>query len=191
VHQRGAAVTVRVLLDVDGVLADSSEAFLYGLYYTSGIQATHADLTDWDFKVALGITPEQERLAWDYVAQDLDAIPEFPRAVEAVNRIARVHQVVFVTAPQLDIPGWVPTREAWLGERFGAMPVIHTHHKHLIPGDWFIDDRLSNVRHWAAANPRGRAILWAAPYNEKPASAPWITRTADWDWVEALLGVTP
>jgi 5'(3')-deoxyribonucleotidase len=180
---------MRVLLDVDGVIADSSGAFLQGLYYTSGIAATPGDLTDWDFQVALGITPEQERLAWDYVAQDLAAIPDLPRAVEAVNRIAAVHQVVFVTAPQLDIPGWVPAREAWLGKRFGAMPVIHTHHKQLIPGDWFIDDRLTNVRHWAAANLGGHAILWAAPYNRAPSSAPWITRTADWEWVEALLGV--
>lgn len=176
----------RILIDVDGVLADSTSQVLNAIHALTGLAFLPEHVTDWSYAEALGLTEEDERQAWELVGEDLD-FPLYPGAVEAVADLALIADVVFVTSPHPAIPGWVNARDAWLDKHFGDVPVVHTNHKYLIPGRVLIDDKLSNVTEWAGANPEGVGILWGQPWNAGVGPLLRnVCRTSDWNVVRNL-----
>lgn len=177
---------MRVLCDVDGVLADYTGRYLECLRLATGKCFSPAEITQWNYTDALGLTPEDEKATDEIFKRNLD-LDEFPGAVEAVREIARWHQVIFVTSPSYHIPEWTYRRQAWLEQRFSGLPVIHTKHKEFIPGDVLIDDRPSNLRDWISAQQKGWGILWAQPYNAKDYLGFRYYREDSWNGVRKFL----
>jgi 5'(3')-deoxyribonucleotidase len=178
---------VKVICDVDNVLADYSSRYLGCLYAATGRRYTHRDLTDFSFRKALALSEEEDRKTVALVRKNLD-FAELPFAVEAVRKMAKVHQVIFVTTPHALIPEWTWHRDQWLAKRFPKAQVIHTRHKHLVHGGAIIDDREENVIDWLDAHPLGLGVLWAQPHNS-PIRSKRSVRTDDWSLVHRLLGV--
>lgn len=151
---------MRILLDVDGVLANPGPAaarFL-GNYY---------DPAAWDFGCANA--PENLRAAWweHFGSPGFCAnLPPYPRAYEFVQDLSRLGVVHIVTSPFSSCT-WHAERARWLYEHMaiGLEEITFTHRKDIIRGDVLIDDKLSNVREWQKANPEGLGILFAQPYN--------------------------
>lgn len=156
---------MRVLLDVDGVVASWTDAVAEVVTRHGG----QLDLTKW-FR--------NNDLAPDIrgkVLREINA-PDFcfnfdPMlgAVEAVKELrAAGCEVHFVTA-LWDSPTWVYDRNRWL-RKHGLIKttsgVTYTKDKHVVKGDLFVDDKISNVDEWRTAWPLSTGIVWAQPWNE-------------------------
>jgi 5'(3')-deoxyribonucleotidase len=71
---------------------------------------------------------------------------------------------VFVTA----VPANYEVRVSWLLSNFSwctISNIVFAHNKALISGDYFIDDKLSNIYSWAADN-GGHVLCFTQPHNE-------------------------
>jgi len=156
----------RVILDVDGVLADfvGHTLSLLGELAPPGGRGA---FTSWDMVSVM--SPEaRARCAYGWRAPGWCAtMPTFPAAQNAVDRLGLRAEVVYATAPMVDAPHWMYERSIWLERVFAADPrsVVFTHDKAHVWGDVFVDDKPENVDGWAAAHPSGHAVLWDAPYN--------------------------
>lgn len=181
----------RVILDVDGVLADfigHTLALLGDLAPPGGREA----YTSWDMVSVM--SPEAKAVcAHGWRKQGWCVrMPVLPDAQNAVDRLSLRADVVYVTAPMVAAPHWMYERSLWLERQFAADPrsVVFAHDKAHVWGDVFVDDKAENVNEWSAAHPNGVALLWDAPYNQS-----WIRinrnsrRVTSWSAVfDALQG---
>ncbi len=160
----------RALVDVDGVLSNFRKHVLDTV--PGGTQMTVDDVTDYDVFSMLGDPGEE-------MQKTLLRDPEWWRAIP-VNSLAnagivelrtRVDELFFVTSPWWNCPGWEHARRAWLSDWFDAKnrEVIPTSSKHIVNGQWFLDDRPEHVKAWieeqVKLRPIVRAYLYDAPYN--------------------------
>lgn len=181
----------RILLDVDGVLADLLTPCLAIASEIVGRELTAADLPDWHFE---SILPDKRAVAelWTRIGAYgvCRTLAPYPGAVEGVRALAEVAHVYAVTAPLSANPQWTSEREAWLAQHF-AIPrnmVVHTAAKYLIGGAILVDDKPAHVEEWAREHERGTPVLWEHPYTARhtfPHDVRYrVVRTRDW---EALL----
>ena len=184
----------RVLIDVDGVIANFQKRFVEVAAQILGREFDEASsMTQWDVEKALGLSDEEKDAVYEVVNAPgfCMNLPEIPGAVDGIKRLMKYADVYFLTSPNKKSPTWVFERGAWLVERFGkelGEKVINTHHKYTIYGDIFIDDKPSHVEEWQAQignlNPNAQGLLWAWPFNEGSE----VPRVADWQDVLVLVG---
>jgi 5'(3')-deoxyribonucleotidase len=162
----------RVLLDVDGVIANFGKLYLSIVWRRLGLAFSESQITKWDVGDAIGLTDAQR----EEVHKDLYApgaalqIEPYPGAIQGVKNLAKLADVFFVTSPLLENPSWVPDRKQWLLKYFGeelAQNQISTEKKYPIYGDVFVDDKPRHIEEWKAEWPYGTAILWSMPYNQE------------------------
>lgn len=159
-----------VLLDVDGVVADFDAHYVKIARLTLGRQNIYVNFSGDAFSATerYGVNEEEaRRVKRALMARSaVDMLP-MPNAVEAVKRIDKRHDVYFVTAPFCPYHHtWFNDRQWWLEEHFCkrlSTRVVFTHHKHLVRGDVFVDDKLKNVKMWCGHNPEGTGICWDSP----------------------------
>lgn len=176
----------RVLLDVDGVLADFLEASLTVIKNLSGKTYTIDDFKTWDLFETVPRAFEQpfydavNRPGW------CRALQVYPGAIEGVRALRQVSDLYVVTSPLNHVPTWTHEREAWLHEHFGIphKQVVHTSAKYLCLGDLLIDDRPANIEKWEAEHPNGRGLLWDQPYNHGSNAG---IRVKDWNDVQKFV----
>ena len=108
---------MRIACDVDGVVCDTMQGFvdLTNRLYHSNRKVSQ--ITDWDLGISLDLTDEQVRTVFRRL--DWFGLYPVPLAIETINELRRLHEVVFVTARRQDIPtaGWL--------SKFLATPVVH------------------------------------------------------------------
>lgn len=178
----------RVLVDVDGVLADFHRHTLdfvlaqFGRYFDPDVFPT------WDMFETIGrdIQPEVEA----HWAQPgwCNTIPVCAGAPEGIEALRGVAEVYFVTAQMTHSPYWMWERVQWLKRHFGAddRHVVFTLSKHLVVGDVLVDDKPANVIGWAAAHPQGLPVLWNHPANAFHTHLEREIRCGNW---QELLGL--
>jgi len=167
---------MRVLVDVDGVLADFVGAYLCVAsdeYFRATGNArlfSRDEVTDWDICSGLGIGEIRDavnsRVSAPGFANSLDTIDPMVQMVN--NLIAEESgEIVFVTSPWKSSPTWKRDRLAWLECHFGdaGRNVIFTGEKYGVRGDIMIDDRYENLVSWKSENPNGVAIIASQPWN--------------------------
>lgn len=186
----------RVLIDVDGVIANFSQLYLDCLREATGMHRTVEEIKVWDVGDALGLT-RTERAAVHSQLQlpgRAFSMRNYPHTIEAVQKLAAHADVYFVTSP-FPSPTWTFDRDQWLQVRFGELGkrVTYTHDKHICSGDVLVDDKPENVVAWIKENYPGCAVLWAQPYNElaydQAMRLRGVVRTNDWSRVFELAGV--
>lgn len=179
----------RVLLDCDGVLSDFSKGICDVVNLITGRDTKPSDITQWDFNKALELD-EHDAAA---VKRKLDRVSFWESlkpcegAIEGVNLLAARAEIYVVTSPWYSCEGWEAARREWLYRHFEIERerVIPTAAKHVISGDFFVDDKTSNLREWRAANPTGTGIRWIAPYNRL---GPWEgLETNSWDTLVSIV----
>ena len=175
----------RVLLDVDGVLADFVTPALRVVEQITGAPP-HPDChTDWDlFK---DYPKEVETKFYDEFKKEgwCAALPVYPGAQDGVEALRRVADVYFVTSP-MHGPHWAFERTEWLVKHFGARydHVVHTNAKYLCKGDILVDDKWQHLNNWFGQHADGVGILWEQPYNKDR----WSICTNDWNVVLQHVG---
>lgn len=159
-----------VLLDVDGVLADFIGGILPIIHSVTDRLVTHDDIDQFDFCKALSLSDEhaaqiKKRIGTEH--RIAASLPVCDGAKDGVRRLQEIADVYIVTSPWNSHETWTFDREAWLKKHFGILGgnVIHTSAKHLISGDFLVDDKTSTLVQWEAANPNGCAVQWMTPHN--------------------------
>jgi len=162
----------RVILDVDGVVADfvgHTLTLLGELAPPGGRDA----FTSWDMVSVM--SPEARAVCAHGWRQPgwCASMPTLPDAQNAVDRLSLRADVVWATAPMTNAPHWMHERAGWLERVFAADPrsIVFTHDKAHVWGDVFVDDKPENVDGWADTHRDGIALLWTAPYNRE-----WTSR---------------
>ena len=181
----------RVLLDVDGVLADFIGEALAIANDLLGCAFRREHVHSFDFTTALGLTPYaaaavKRRIgSTPGLARSLDV---YPGAIAGVRRLRQIADVYIVTSPWNSNPTWTHDREVWLRRHF-AIPsekVIHTSAKHVCVGDVLVDDRTETCVAWRDAHPAGITVQWMTPHNRRDG---WDGHSASsWDELVELVG---
>lgn len=170
----------RILVDVDGVVADLMAGFQRYFLETHGIEiglpSTHR------FKSA----PEYAFLAARF---DMDVeltnylsvpdvyqnyIPEIPQAVPGINELRSAgHEIGFVTATWKGSPTMFGSKLKWLEERFPGIPMLSVDslYKNWVTGDYCIEDRFDACYAWHSVGVK--PFLFNQPWNEAPS---WYKR---------------
>lgn len=173
----------RVLLDVDGVLADFLAPSLPVLARLTGRTWAESEFKTWDI---FDTVPRQyEKPFFDAVNTPgwCLNIPVFEEAVAGVARLRELADLYVVTSPMNHVPTWMFEREQWLREHF-SIPhkrVVHTSAKFLCLGDILVDDKPANILAWEAEHPNGIGLLWDQPYNQNIQVRHRVT-----DWTQVL-----
>jgi len=169
-----------VLLDVDGVLANFIQAALDIIEEASGKKYHHDDVKTWDVFESL---PEHRHLMHDVYGVMKNHggcynIPIYPGAQEGVLALQKVAHVIILTAPFAGSQTWMTEREQWVMNHFGIphKDIFQGHHKHLVRGDIFIDDKVEHVEEWSKAHPKSAGRLWTREYNKSSA----LPRVSTW-----------
>jgi 5'(3')-deoxyribonucleotidase len=159
-------VSVKLLVDVDGVLAD----FVSGLcarLKERGFTRTPEDIRSWSLEDSL--TAEEVR-----ECMHIMSVPGFCRSLEWYEgakdflRLLRGAGDVFaVTAPFDASETWERERKAWLESHIPRKQVlpISGEFKRLVRGDVLIEDHPGTACEWLEDNPSGVAILIDRPWN--------------------------
>jgi 5'(3')-deoxyribonucleotidase len=106
-----------IACDVDGVVCDTMQGFVDLTNHLYDGHRKVSQITDWDLGISLDLTDEQVRTVFRRL--DWFGLYPVPLAIETINELRRLHEVVFVTARRQDIPtaGWL--------SKFLATPVVH------------------------------------------------------------------
>lgn len=177
---------VRLLLDVDGVLADYTQTYLAAVV-AAGVRFIPSQWvpSQWDLSKELKLTAAENArvdalMNMPGVAQ---RIAPLPGAIDAVKRMAKKAEVYFVTAPIPTSPTWVYDRAQWLLKHFGeelGSRIVSTVHKGVVSGTFLVDDKIENCREWEEENPMGIVLRWC-PAGMAPASG--MINVNDWSVV--------
>jgi 5'(3')-deoxyribonucleotidase len=169
-------VSTAILLDVDGVLADTCTAMMRWAHALGADPAITADnLGTYEVESLLADDNARARFWQRVTARGFcAALQPYPGALDLVQELRQAGDVVAVTAP-MRAPHWAHERAVWLHDHFGFERdhVVSTAGKHWVAGDFFCDDSAVHLATWSqrwgsvfpALNMRNRAFLIDRPYN--------------------------
>lgn len=165
-EKRGA----RILMDVDGVLADFIGPAIELINLLLGTSFVREDVDQWNYDKALKLTSAQSKQVYEAMAHPgwCYEQPVIPGSREAVEKLRGFGEVIAVTAPMRGRT-WGGERTEWLMDHLGfkRSEVVITSAKHLVRGDCLIDDRAENVIGWKAEHLGHAALLWDTPHNRR------------------------
>lgn len=179
----------RVLVDIDGVVANFHGSTLSFVSNTLGVEHDLQTFRGWDIIQSVGI---QHRTAieaeWTRKGWCLE-LPPYEGAIEGVELLRSVADVYFVTAQMPDAPYWMYERIQWLKEHLKAdeRHIVITMAKHLVVGDVLVDDKPENINGWVQAHPGKKGVLWEQPYNAYALIQTEAVRSSSWEEVYQLL----
>jgi 5'(3')-deoxyribonucleotidase len=180
----------RVLVDVDGVLADFITPACKTMNAIMGTNVTPDQMKSWYLFDAFDF-PVEERIReacytqWKMPGWCFDLEP-YPGAVEGLKSIMEIADVHIVTSP-MDGRTWAWERAQWLKKYFGftRSDVSHTDGKFTVAGDVLIDDKKEHCVNWKACHPQGTAILWDCVTNRTQSYEG--LKTGDWKEVRTVV----
>lgn len=155
-------MTTRILIDVDGVLADLVGALCERLDGV-GYKYTPESFNKYEFERVL------PTLAAEFVRECMAeegfcaSLPWYPNAQAFVECLKEFSDVVAVTKPYPKGPTWAYERANWLHPHITR--VIQTDVKECVEGDVLIEDYEVNALKWLDAHPDGQALLINRPWN--------------------------
>lgn len=164
----GGSAMKRILLDVDGVLANFAQmAVDWVNNWASGAPSVHrsvSQINTWDILKALGCSEYQD--AFDHYVctqrpgQTLDP---YVGAGHFYQQLRMLAEVVIVTSPFKKASCWEYDRRKWLQDHFGHDPndVIFTSRKELVQGSVLIDDGPHNINAFP-----GPVVIIDRPWNQ-------------------------
>ena len=187
---------LKILLDCDGVLSDFTAGMLVVVAEVTGKHFTPADVTQFDFTKALGLSKDEAVAVKKAIGAKRGfamALPPYPEARQGVRRLRELGDVFCVTHPWESNQWWRTERDSWLALHYGIDLVHHNDTKTSYEADIFVDDKSSHVRDWLATWPGRTAVFWRTPHNTTETVPSGARATDSWDALyqiarEAALG---
>jgi 5'(3')-deoxyribonucleotidase len=184
-----------VLLDCDGPLSCFTSGYLEALEKETGMRHLASEVDQWsiadcDFFTQaakkINVAPRDLKARVDRhvsVAGFCAGLKVQPGARDAVYALRQLADVYVVTSPWDSSPTWQYERLHWIAEHF-EIPrarVVQTGTKHIIRGDFFVDDKTSHVIEWGLSWPHGIAFLFDMGHNQAAHQLPSNAERAKWD----------
>lgn len=178
----------RLLVDMDGVLCNFLPYFLSRLNDLYDIDMKVEDVLEWDISESVQRKYPEANLSKSKVYKPLseegffEQLEPYQNGIEVLQEFVESgkFEVVIVTAC---LRGH-EEKLKWLGRnlRF-PYKVVFTEDKYLVRGDYFIDDKPSNLKSWSDSNPAKTTICMDHLYNKD-----WFgNRCANWDSVRTFI----
>lgn len=161
-------MTLTILLDVDGVLADFASQFCE-IYYMLHHESRHPEhITTFDMS-SLGPKHKVDE-CWRFIRRTygvVSSLPEYPGAYGALKELRKMGRVIACTSPLDEAHNWPGERYAWLRARgFHHRDIVMAADKSTIQGDVLIDDGIHNLAEWEVRPPAlGLKYLISRPWN--------------------------
>lgn len=175
---------MRVLLDIDGVIADFTGKLLEMYNHMTNEKVKISDIKS--FRVFKWVKDPNTINRIIESPGFVMGLSPLPGAIDGVKEILdRGHEVVFVSNGT-NCPTSGHEKRNWLKYHFRNVwkkpPLVLTYHKHFVSGDCLVDDNPKNLNN---LSPSTAPLLWHQPYN---ANEKGYTRIYDWshlmDWIE-------
>lgn len=171
----GSVLLKRLLIDMDSVIVDLMSEWhkRYNQDYEDNLSVER--LASWQTEQF--VKPECGLKVYDYLDQPglFLGLKPLPGAVEVLERLSRVHDVVLATSSRTFA---YSEKEQWVAQHLpfvGVRNLIFAHRKELIVGDLLFDDAPHNLLAFQAT---GRlAVAMDYPYNrdlQLPRVASWL-----------------
>jgi len=174
---------MRILLDMDGVVADFLGLLLKQYNHLTGENVKRQDIRH----VRVGKSVKDPMTIRKLIESTgfIRNLDPLPGAIDGVNSLVKGgHDVVFVSnGTNCETSGH--EKRDWLKYHFNKtwdiVPLVLTYHKYLVRGDCLVDD---NPKHLRNLDKSTTPLLWNHPYN---ANVQDYIRIYDWsnllDWV--------
>lgn len=178
-----------ILVDCDGVLLDFNTPAYEVVEEVTKVYIPLDERVRWDICGDPRIAEHRNEIERRWRLDDFARrIKPYPRAPEAIKALRMRNSVFALTAHMRGSETWVHIRDELLIREFGFehKEIIHTHAKHMVRGDVFIDDKPAHIEHWQSTYPQSVAILWDQPYNRDS----WVRlRARKWDDVQTVMSM--
>lgn len=164
-------------MDCDGVFTDFVKGVLNVVWQITGQKLTADEFPEWELIDQLVARfpkyPNLKKDIWDRLESQgfcasLEPLPgaeDALRQLVMLNNSGHIHLHI-VTAPWEHGPYWMHERAQWLkGYGVTKKMLHHTHSKHIVRGDLFVDDKVENVVRWSHHNNPYGAFIWDTAHN--------------------------
>lgn len=158
----------KILLDVDGVLANFVGKYLHEVNSRLNTTYTHQDVNNFSIEKSLDIAHIKHEIqaeickpGWCYSLELL------PNAQESVKELKQLGRLVILTS-NMTTPNWTFERTNWLKDHFdiSRLELIFAKSKYLIHGDYLIDDSTENCEKYSEEHPHSTVCLIDQPWNQ-------------------------
>ena len=171
----------RLLIDMDDVMADTSQKIINMVNDTFGTTYTKEILTS--------ETKTKEEYQEKYLTQRhrlwdkgfFRDIPLMPDAQEVIGELYKKYEI-FIVSAATEFPNSMSEKLEWLEDYFPYIGWSHTvfcGHKWMIKADYIIDDHEKNL-----INFTGKGLLFDAPHNQHIVD---FQRVNSWKHIETIL----
>lgn len=153
---------MRILIDMDDVIADAVERFLEWYERDYGVRYTKEDLKG--TKLHMIVPEEHRKIVKEYPHREdfFKDLPVIENSIEVVEELNNRFEV-YIASAAMEFPYSLPHKTKWLDKYF---PFIHWKRrifcgdKSVLKGDILIDDHDFNLSVFD-----GRAIMFSSPHN--------------------------
>lgn len=159
----GSTLSLRVAVDIDGVLADQVTLILAKLNIKYGLRLTKNDIIQWDQKI------KDTNIKYEIETALLDknfvlSLPIIPGSERGMGFLYNNHYVIVATARPTE------TEEAtrtWVSNHFKFHDFCNTKgkQKDCVLSNILIDDYIPNIKHFALR--KGIGLLFSQPWNQE------------------------
>jgi len=185
---------MRLLIDVDGVVADLMGGFELFIRNKYCLELRPREITTFHIANSPAHRGLHERIDLDRNLEEFLALGDVyqlyvdpvPGAEDAIRRLQQRPDIefAFVTATLHESPESYASKYRWLTKRFGRAPVIScpSGQKHWFDADYGIDDRYDTCQRWSQAGVT--PLVFRQPWNEAPEGV----RSYDWEEILRVVG---
>jgi 5'(3')-deoxyribonucleotidase len=147
----------RILVDMDGVLAD-----VYSRFYKIHEQETGIKLSLADVKGKLEAEAFPDQRKWVSAPGFFRTVPVMKGSVEGLKLLNEKYDIIVVSMAT-EFPQSLTDKQVWLHEHFPFITwkqVVFCGNKNIINADIMIDDHPKNLDHF-----KGETIIFSQPHN--------------------------
>ena len=168
----------RILVDMDGVLADVYSRFYEIHEKETGVILSAVDVTG---KLEAEAFPEQRK--WVSAPGFFRTVPVMKGSIEGLRLLNEKYDIVVVSMAT-EFPQSLTDKQIWLHEYYPFIiwkQVVFCGNKNIIAADIMIDDHLKNLDHF-----KGETIIFTQPHNILIKN-PKHRRVDSWDEIKKFL----